>query len=156
VVARTFERAGCDAPPPAVVAAGIEAFARGAAWRPCAGAVAALAELRSRGVKLALVSNYDARLHRVVEELGLRRFFDAVLVSSEVGWAKPSPRIYAAALAALGVGPQEALMVGDRPREDVEGAQAAGLRALLYDPQGRVPGPGSIRDLRQVRGRVEA
>jgi putative hydrolase of the HAD superfamily len=154
VVARTFERAGCAAPPPAAVAAGIEAFARGAAWRPCAGAVAVLAKLRSRGLKLALVSNYDARLHRAVEELGLRQFFAAVLVSSEVGWAKPSPRIYAAALAALQVAPGEALMVGDRPREDVAGAQAAGLQALLYDPRGRSPGPGSVRDLRQVPRRV--
>jgi putative hydrolase of the HAD superfamily len=155
VVALTFERAGCAAPPPAAVAAGIEAFARGAAWHPCAGAFAALAALRARGLKIALVSNYDARLHHVVRELGLRQFFDAVLVSSEVGWAKPSPRIYAAALAALRVAPGEALMVGDRPREDVEGARAAGLRALLYDPRGRSPGPGSVRDLRRIPALVQ-
>jgi putative hydrolase of the HAD superfamily len=156
VVKRTFEQAGCAAPPPAAVAAGIEAFSRGAAWRPCAGAVATLKELRARGLKLALVSNYDGRLHRVVEELGLRRFFDAVLVSSEVGWAKPSPWIYAAALAALGVAAGEALMVGDRPQEDVAGAQAAGLQALLYDPRGRAPGPGSIHHLRQIPSRVKS
>jgi len=154
VVARTFERAGCAAPPPAVIAAGIAAFARGGAWRPCAGAVATLGTLRARGLRVALVSNYDGRLHRVVDELGLKAYFDAVVVSSETGWAKPSPRIYAAALAALGVAAEEALMVGDRPREDVAGAQAAGLRALLYDPRGLAPGPGSIRDLRQVPGRL--
>jgi FMN phosphatase YigB (HAD superfamily) len=45
-------------------------------------------------------------------------------------------------------------MVGDRPREDVAGARAAGLQALLYDPQGRAPGPGSVRDLRQVPARL--
>jgi putative hydrolase of the HAD superfamily len=156
VVARTFVRAGCAAPPPEAVAAGIEAFSRGAAWRPCAGALEALEALASRGLKIALVSNYDARLHRVVRELGLGRFFDAVLVSSEVGWAKPSPRIYAAALAALRVAPTEALMVGDRPREDVEGARAAGLRALLYDPLGRAPGPDSIRDLRRIPRMIQA
>jgi len=156
VVARTFERAGCGAPTPEAVAAGIEAFSRGAAWRPCAGAVETLAALRARGLKIALVSNYDARLHRVVEELGLRRFFDAVVVSSEVGWAKPSQRIYAAALAALRVAPGDALMVGDRPREDAAGARAIGLAALLYDPRGRASGPGSVRDLRQVPGRVSA
>lgn len=154
VVARTFERAGCAAPPAAAVAAGVEAFARGAAWRPCPGAVETLAALRERGLKLALVSNYDGRLHRVVAELGLGRFFDAVLVSSEVGWAKPSPRIYAAALAALRLAPAEALMVGDRLREDVAGARAAGLRALLYDPRGRAPGSDSLRDLRQIPRRL--
>jgi len=156
VVARTFERAGCGTPAGAVTVAGLEAFARGAAWRPSAGAVATLRTLKARGLKIALVSNYDGRLHRVVDETGLKPLFDAVIVSSEVGWAKPSPRIYAAALAALGIEPAAALMVGDRPKEDVAGANAAGIRALLYDPHGRAPGPGSIRDLRQVPRRVVA
>ncbi len=154
VVELTFERAGCDRPSPAAIAAGVEAFGRGTAWRPCAGAVDTLRALRERGLKIALVSNYDTRLHRVVDELGLRPYFDIVVVSSETGWAKPSPRIYAAALATLAVEPGEALMVGDRPREDVRGAAAAGLATLLYDPRGRVPGPGSVRDLRQVAARV--
>jgi len=155
VVARTFERAGCGTPGATVIAAGLESFAHGDAWRPSAGAVATLRTLKARGLKIALVSNFDGRLHRVVAELGLKPFFDAVIVSSEAGWAKPSPRIYDAALAALGVEPGEALMVGDRPREDAAGATTAGLRALLYDPRGRAPGPGSIRDLRQVSQRVK-
>ncbi len=150
VLARTFERAGCGTPGAAVITAGLEAFARGAAWRPGKGAVETLRTLKARGLKIALVSNFDGRLHSVVAELGLKPFFDAVIVSSETGWAKPSPRIYAAALAALDLEPGAALMVGDRPREDVAGATAAGLRALLYDPLGRVPGPRSIRDLRQL------
>ena len=156
VLARTFERAGCGRPDTAVLAAGVEAFARGNAWRPVKGAVETLRTLAARGLKIALVSNYDSRLHRVAAELGLAPFFDAVIVSSEVGWAKPSPRIYAAALDALGVAPGEALMVGDRLREDVAGARAAGLGALLYDPRGHAPGPGSVRDLRQVQRRLPA
>jgi len=156
VVARTFERAGYDTPSAAVIAAGLEAFSRGDAWRPTSGAVETLHTLKARGLKIALVSNFDGRLHRVVAELGLKPFFGAVIVSSEAGWAKPSPRIYANALAALGVEPGEALMVGDRPKEDVAGATAAGLQALLYDPGGRFPGPGSISDLRQVPRRVTA
>ena len=156
VLARTFERAGCATPSPAVVAAGVEAFSRGGAWRPCAGAVATLRTLKARGLRVALVSNYDGRLHRVVEELGIAPFFDAVVVSSETGWAKPSPRIYAAALAALGVPAAEALMVGDRQREDAAGAAAAGLRSLLYDPRGLASGPGAVRDLRRVPRLVSA
>lgn len=156
VVVRTFERAGCGTPGPAVVAAALEAFSRGAAWRLTPGAVESLRQLAAGDLKLALVSNFDARLHRVVAELGLRPCFTAVVVSSETGWAKPSPRIYAAALDALGVRPDQALMVGDRPREDIAGAAAAGLRALLYDPRGERPGPGSVRDLRQVPQRVRA
>lgn len=156
VLARTFERAGCGTPDAAVLAAGVAAFARGSAWRPVTGAFETLRAIAARGLKIALVSNYDSRLHRVAAELGLTPFFDAIIVSSETGWAKPSPRIYAAALAALGVAPGEALMVGDRPREDVAGARAAGLGALLYDPRGRAPGPGSVRDLRQVPRRLPA
>lgn len=154
VIRRTFERAGCAAPGPAAIDAGVEAFARGAAWRPCAGALETLAALKRSGLRLALVSNYDSRLHRVAVEVGIAPYLDAVVVSSEVGWAKPSPRIYAAALAALEVAPGEALMVGDRPREDYAGARAAGLGALLYDPHGRAPGAGSVRDLRQVPRRL--
>jgi len=156
VVAHTFELAGCGSPGPASVAAGIEAFSRGAAWRPSAGAVETLRALRGRGLKLAIVSNFDARLHRVVAELGLDGLLDAVVVSSETGWAKPSRRIYAKALAALGVEAGEALMVGDRPREDAAGAAAVGLGALLYDPRGRHPGPASIRDLREIPRRLAA
>jgi putative hydrolase of the HAD superfamily len=154
VVGRTFEQAGCGVPSAAVLAAGVEAFARGDAWRPVQGAVETLRTLAARGLKVALVSNFDGRLHRIVAELGLTRHFAVVVVSSEAGWAKPSPRIYAAALTALGVEPGAALMVGDRQREDVAGAKAAGLAALLYDPHGRSPGPGSIRDLRQVPRRL--
>jgi putative hydrolase of the HAD superfamily len=154
VVERTFERAGCGAPGTAVIAAGLEAFSHGASWRPTPGAVETLRILKERGLKIALVSNFDGRLHRVVAETGLSRFFDRIVVSSETGWAKPSPRIYAAALGALGVASGEALMVGDRPREDAAGAAAAGLRALLYDPRGLQPGPHTIRDLRQVPRRL--
>jgi putative hydrolase of the HAD superfamily len=154
VVALTFRRAGCPHPPAGAVAAAFEAFGRGAAWRLSAGARETLAGLRARRVHVAMVSNYDSRLHRVVEELGLAPLLEEVLASSEVGWAKPSPRIYAAALGRLGVAPGEALMVGDRPREDVEGARAAGLRSLLYDPGCARSGREVIRDLRQVLARV--
>lgn len=149
VVARTLEQAAGRRPPP-VLEAALEAFSRGAAWRPCAGAMEVLAALAGRDLKIGLVSNYDSRLHRVVLELGMAPFLGAVLVSSEVGWAKPSPRIYRAALARFGVRPEEALMVGDRMVEDFRGARAAGLHALLFDPCGRERGPHVIRSLRQV------
>ena len=110
-------------------------------------------QLQARGLKIALVSNFDGRLHRVVAELGLTPFFDAVIVSSETGWAKPSPRIYAAALGALGVEPGEALMVGDRPQEDVAGATAAGPGAALRSARARTRA-GFVRDLRQVPRRL--
>lgn len=154
VVTRTLERAGCSPAPPGATDDAVEAFSHAAAWRPLAGAIEALRALRAGGVKLALVSNFDSRLHRVIEELGLAPYFSAVAVSSEVGWAKPSPRIFGAAVARLRVRPEEAVMVGDRRMEDYDGARAAGLHALLLDPGGRERGPHIVRSLRQVPGRL--
>lgn len=155
VVARTLERAGYPDPPAAVVEAALEAFSRGAAWRLRAGALPTLAGLRRRGIQVAIVSNYDSRLRRVVGELGVARFFSALVISAEVGWAKPSPRIFAAALERTGVRPMEALMVGDRRVEDYEGAGAAGLQALRLDPHREERGDHVIRRLTQVLGRVD-
>lgn len=151
VVALSMERAGCARPPAAALDDAFAEFSRGRAWRLAPGAIETLGELGRRGVAVAIVSNYDARLHRVVDELGLAPRLAAVLASSEVGWAKPAPRIYRAALDRLGVAPGGALMVGDRRREDYEGARAAGLNAVLYDPRGTAGGSvPSIRDLRRV------
>jgi putative hydrolase of the HAD superfamily len=155
VVARTFERAGFPGPPAAVLDAAVEAFSRGAAWRLRAGALPTLTELRRRGVRVALVSNYDSRLRRVVRELGVARCFTALVISAEVGWAKPSPHIFAAALARTGVRPEEALMVGDRRLEDYEGGRAAGLHALRLDPHREERGAHVIRRLTQVLARVD-
>ncbi len=62
--------------------------------------------------------------------VGLLPLVDAAVFSGEVGWRKPSPRIFAAALQALGAEPATTVHVGDRVREDVDGAHAAGMRAI--------------------------
>jgi putative hydrolase of the HAD superfamily len=96
--------------------------------------VPTLQALRSRGLRLGIVSN-AAYLPRLMEQqlaaLGLADYFDAVTFSSEVGVRKPQPAIYAAALRKLGVDPSRTLFVGDRVREDVQGPQAMGMRAVL-------------------------
>lgn len=156
VAGLSFSRAGCREVAPVVIEEAFEAFARGSAWRPLPGAAALLDALAAAGLRIGVVSNYDARLHRVLAELGLDARCGTVAVSSEVGWAKPSGRIYRRALADLGVGAAEALMVGDRRREDVDGARAVGLRALLLDPSGRSRGGDVVRRLRQVPARLRA
>jgi putative hydrolase of the HAD superfamily len=95
-------------------------------FAPIAGVPEALADLRARGLALAVVSNWDVSLHERLAELGLRFHFDAVICSAEVGVGKPAPRIFETALARLRVAPDRALHVGDSP-EDEEGARAAGL-----------------------------
>ena len=92
-----------------------------------------LAALRASGLRLGICSNAPYRPASMREQLrhvGLLPLVDAAVFSSEVGWRKPSPQIFRAALAALGANPQTTVHVGDRLREDVDGAHAAGLRAI--------------------------
>ena len=113
-------------------------FGSAAVWAPFEDAVPALEALRARGIRLAVVSNWDRRLHQILEDGGLRPWFEAVIVSSEIGWRKPHPEIFRRALAAMDVGPGQALHVGDSLGDDVEGARAVGIRAALLDrPGGR-------------------
>jgi putative hydrolase of the HAD superfamily len=97
---------------------------------------ATLRELRARGHVLAVVSNWDVSLHEVLDRTGLAPCFDAVVVSAEIGAAKPDPEPFRRALAALGAAPQDALHAGDRPDEDVAGARAAGVEPVLVARDG--------------------
>lgn len=71
--------------------------------------------------------------NRLLERDGLRSYFAATIYSADVGHAKPRAEPFVAALAALGVRPEEALHVGDNERTDVRGALAAGMRAIRID-----------------------
>jgi len=106
-------------------------FARGTAWRVVAGAPAALAALRRRGHRLGIASNFDHRLHSILQDLDLKEFFDSVTLPGTCGLRKPDPAFFAAAVAALGTAPGETLHVGNDPERDAAAARAAGLHALL-------------------------
>ena len=109
---------------------------------PHADAAPTLARLRAAGLRLAVVSNWDCSLGNVLAELGLAGALDAVIVSASTGAAKPDARIFHAALEAVRCEPRQAVFVGDSPDVDVEGAQAAGLRALLLDRRRSPAGDG--------------
>jgi putative hydrolase of the HAD superfamily len=117
-------------------------FSRPGAWRCDAGAAAVLVELERRGYVLGMASNYDARLHSVAAGMPELRPLRYVVISSEVGWRKPSAEFYAALCARVGLPPREILFVGDDPVNDYQGATAAGLRAVLV-------GTGGVGDLRR-------
>lgn len=108
-----------------------EHYGRAEAWRVYPEVPAALGALRARGLRLAVVSNFDARLPGLIAGLGLSPLVDAVVHSTRAGAAKPDPAIFHDALHALGVGAAEALHAGDDPEIDVAGATGAGLRAVL-------------------------
>lgn len=111
---------------------------RRAAWRLFPDAVPALQALRRRGLRLALVTNGDARFQREkIARWDLGRFFDCLVIEGEFGCGKPDPRVFHHALATLGVEPARTWMVGDNLIWDVAGAQAAGIRAAWLDRAGR-------------------
>ena len=112
------------------------AFAEPAAWHVFAEVPEVLAGLRRRGLRLAVVSNWDSRLPALLDGLGLAGFFDAVLVSALEGVEKPSPEIFLRAAGRLGVAPERCLHVGDSPLDDVRGAESAGLEPVLVDREG--------------------
>ena len=107
-------------------------------------AVPFLTELRSRGVLIALVSNCGDTTRSLLEELGVIPLADSVILSCEVGSAKPSPEIYVTALEDLGVAATDAVMIDDQPSFCV-GAEAVGVRAIQIvrrDLDGQAPKPG--------------
>jgi putative hydrolase of the HAD superfamily len=111
-------------------------------------AVPALRELRERGERLVAVSNWDCSLPAVLERCGLGELLDGVVSSAAAGARKPDPAIFEQALELAGIGPDQALHVGDTPEEDVAGARAAGIRALLIDRSGN---GGDIASLSEIR-----
>jgi len=109
-------------------------------------ALPVLGEIRRAGLKIGLVSNGARDLEEFVVHHGLD--VDAAIGSRAHGKTKPHETIFRAALSALGVEPEEAAMVGDSLADDVEGARALGMRAVLVDREGRFPDvPDALRDL---------
>jgi putative hydrolase of the HAD superfamily len=97
--------------------------------------------LKRAGLLVAVISNTeDGRAHDSLEAAGLAARFDVIIDSHLVGCKKPDPAIFRLALARLGVGPAEAVFVGDSYAHDALAARAAGLGAVLLDPLDMHPG----------------
>ena len=108
-----------------------EALLGSLAFRAFDDVAPALRELRARGLGLYVVSNWDCSLREVLASAGLLELVDDAISSAEAGAAKPDPAPFRVALAAAGCAPDEAVHVGDSEENDVAGARAAGIRAVL-------------------------
>jgi putative hydrolase of the HAD superfamily len=95
-----------------------------------AGVHQALAELRAQGLAVAVVSNFDRRLHNVLHDLALTSAIDLVVLPADAGAAKPDPALLLAALARLDCAPSEAALVGDDPERDFAPALRLGIAAI--------------------------
>jgi len=100
-------------------------FAQPEAWTVYDDVRPALSDL-VRDHALCVLSNFDCRLRTILAGHGLDRFFQHIILSSEVGASKPHPRMFATTLRMLNAQAEMSLHVGDDPRCDIAGAQAAG------------------------------
>jgi putative hydrolase of the HAD superfamily len=110
-----------------------------------------LERLLRAGWRLGVVSNSDGRAEEALVASGLRDCFEVVIDSQLVGFEKPDPRIFAAALDQMGLEAAETLYVGDIYEVDVVGARRAGMPVVMLDPRGSVEG----RDVPVVRSVAE-
>jgi len=125
-------------------------FAEADAWRIYGDVLPTLEALASRDIPLAVISNWDERLRPLLQQFQLDRYFETIVVSCEVGFAKPSPVIFEHAAKKLGIVPEQILHVGDSAEEDVAGAKAAGVRALLIDRDNTTGDAARIGSLREL------
>jgi putative hydrolase of the HAD superfamily len=120
-------------------------------FRPYDDVLPTLPALRDGGARLVVASNWDCSLPDWLGSAGLLELFDGIVTSATAGVAKPDPRLFRRALEVAGVDAGDAVHVGDSIANDVEGARAAGVRAVLVTRSAE-PSPGveTIRSLYEL------
>lgn len=108
-----------------------EMFGRPELWRTFPEVEIVLERLKGEGIRRGVLSNWDARLRRILAGQELEGYFDAVVISGEVGFEKPDPAMFRKAQEVAGVGAAEAMLIGDDPTMDGKGAAAAGWKVEL-------------------------
>lgn len=151
LVARVAMRLDLPEPSPFVSAELYDRFSHADAWQVYPEVREVLAALAGAGLRLAVVSNFDPRLPRLLADLGLLPRFEAVVYSAQAGAEKPHPAIFERLVAQLALPAGRVLHVGDSRREDVEGALGAGMQALWLDREG---GRGDIASLAELPPRL--
>jgi putative hydrolase of the HAD superfamily len=125
-------------------------FAQPDAWHIFDDVLPTLDALAARGIDLGIISNWDERLRPLLEQLELSMHFEAILISGEVGFPKPSPVIFEHASRLLGLAPEFILHVGDSRGQDAEGAAAAGFQTRWLVREGEAAAAGQIRSLLEL------
>ena len=107
--------------------------------------LATLDRLDGAGLRMGVVSNFEEWVERLLESLGVTRYFDVRVISGVEGVEKPDPKIFKLALERMDVGPEESVHVGDSPQFDVEPAASVGMTGVLLDRRGRFPDHTGLR-----------
>ena len=106
--------------------------------------------LKSRNIKLILVSNTTPISNDAIKILNLERFFDLVILSCNEGITKPSPMIYKKILDKFNLKPEEVLAVGDQLNTDIKGAEFYGIKAILVDRENKLSYKNKIAELDEI------
>lgn len=102
-------------------------------WTTYEDAIPTLIELKKQRYKLGVIANALHVLEGRLNHTGLTSHFDSITYSEEVGVAKPHPKIFHVAMESIGCLPNEAVHIGDRWKEDIEGASAVGIKPIFLD-----------------------
>jgi len=100
-----------------------------------------LTELKTRYPMSIITNGFPESQHRKMEASKLRQYFEHLIISEEVGFAKPHPGIFEAALALSGVSKEQVVMIGDNAHADIEGAQKAGIQTIWFNPHNEFKAP---------------
>jgi putative hydrolase of the HAD superfamily len=132
-------------------------FARPDSWELFPESIETLQALRERGLKRAVISNFDSRLLNILDGLGAASWFDAIFVSSAVGYAKPDRRIFEFALEAQQLAAPAALHIGDSVTNDVGGAANAGVKGILVDrkPSRDADATPRVANLKEILAHID-
>ena len=153
LIERLCELLDAGMPSPFARAELFSRFEKPESWEIYPDTKAALDRLAASGARLAVLSNFDERLPLILDGLGLSPRFEIILPSAEVGLAKPNPGFFHLLLERLAVVPGSAAHIGNSPREDVEGATAAGVEGVLVKRQTESDG-GLLRAVEELEGRT--
>jgi len=165
ILLETLADLGGSAPEPEIVRAALErVYARSErCWKAVPHLIPTLNELRRTGLRMALLSNAgdEANVQRLIDQAGIRKFFDPILISAAIGVRKPASQPFMQILTRWKLAPQQVVMIGDRLDQDIRGAQQAGMHQLWLqqyaDPgQERLLEPELTADsLDQVPAQIE-
>ncbi|MBS3085504.1 HAD family hydrolase [Candidatus Pacearchaeota archaeon] len=115
-------------------------------------AIEVLNELRKKGSKIAILSDNNNFVDKVIIEKGFREYVDVIVLSHKVGLKKPQKEIFELCFKKIGSSPENTIMVGDNLISDIRGAQITRSNAVLFDSKNKHPDyqGRKIRDLREI------
>ncbi|MBI52168.1 MAG: hypothetical protein CL779_03000 [Chloroflexi bacterium] len=109
-----------------------------------------LSMLLQNNIKMGIVSNHLWNLKDITKSLGLNKYFHSIISSAQIGYRKPHPAIYKAALSAINVSSKDVLFIGDNLESDYYGPKNVGLSAMLLDRSGTGKISESIESLNSL------